>query len=83
MARRPVPKVYPNLAAEMTRECVSDDDIAALIGKTPEQINNRMLGKSGDFSVTEALTIQKKLFPKVDMFELFERVEPSREAVAG
>lgn len=61
---------YPNLAAEMARNGVTEKDLAQEIGKSTDTIRNWMRGK-GDFPVCKALVIQKKFFPQTTISYLF------------
>lgn len=81
MARK-LPPVYPNLVAEMTRDNVSRDDIARVVGKTTECVGGWITGKSGEFPVSGALVVQATFWPTIPVDHLFKRVEPAAEAAA-
>lgn len=75
MARK-LPPVYPNLAAEMTRDNVTRDDIAAVVGKTSECVGQWITGKSGEFPVSAAIVVQATFWPSIPVHDLFKRVDP-------
>lgn len=75
MARK-LPPVYPNLAAEMTRDDVSRDDIAAVVGKSSECVGQWITGKSGEFPISAAIAVQGRWWPDIPMDVLFKRVDP-------
>lgn len=81
MARK-LPPVYPNLAAEMTRDNVSREDIAAVVGKTSECVGGWITGKSGEFPISGAIAVQARFWPDIPIGTLFERVEPAMEVAA-
>lgn len=61
---------YPNLAAEMARNGVTEKDLAQEIGKSTDTIRNWMHGK-GDFPVSKAFIIKEKFFPQETITYLF------------
>lgn len=61
---------YPNLAAEMTRQGLTVNDIAEVAGCSPDTIRNWMKGK-GDFPIRKAFLIQAALFPGCEVTYLF------------
>ncbi len=79
----PRPSVYPNLSAEMTRDNVSRDDIAEVVGKTPECVGSWITGKSGEFPVSAAIAVREKWWKDHSLTYLFKRVEPSRKGAAA
>ncbi|MBQ9785088.1 MAG: helix-turn-helix domain-containing protein [Clostridia bacterium] len=66
--------LYPNLEAEMTRNGVTQKDIASLLGKTPETICNWMNGRSGDFPVGAVMQVKREFFPNQSIEYLFAEV---------
>lgn len=76
MARK-LPPVYPNLAAEMTRDNVTRDDLAGVVGKTTECVGGWITGKSGEFPISAAIAVQATFWPSIPLAELFKRVEPA------
>lgn len=75
MARK-LPPVYPNLAAEMTRDNVTRDDLAGVVGKTTECVGGWITGKSGEFPISAAIAVQATFWPSIPLAELFKRVDP-------
>ena len=61
----------PNLAAEMTRHEVSDDDIAAVSNRTVKTVQNWFKG-IGEPSYSQAKAIRDKCFPGMDIEYLFD-----------
>ena len=64
-------KVYSNLAAEMARNCMTMQDLAARAGITYKVMQNRLSGKT-DFTLTEIKTI-KGIFQDLAIEYLFAR----------
>jgi hypothetical protein len=64
--------MYKNLLAEMARNGVTRAQIAEVIGKSYNHAREKINGKF-EFEYGEALAIQEKLFPGVDLKYLFER----------
>ena len=69
--------IYPNLEAEMTRHSVTQADISRAVGKRAETINNWMNGRAGDFSIVDAIEVQRRFFPDCEIKYQFERQEAS------
>lgn len=65
-------KKYPNLEAEMKRFGVTQQDLANDCSCRIETISNWMIGKSGDFSIGDAITITNRHFPGCDVKYLFQ-----------
>ena len=59
-----------NLKAEMARKGVRNMDIQKVTGLSPKSVLNKLRGTS-EFSVREALEIQKTFFPALDIAYLF------------
>jgi len=59
-----------NLKAELKRIGKSNADVAKLLGTTIATVSNKLNGKY-EFSITEALTVQKEYFPYHDLNYLF------------
>jgi len=60
-----------NLIAEMARKHINRSELAKLIGKSYNQTRARINGNSS-FTIDEAILIQEKLFPDLDIKYLFE-----------
>lgn len=54
---------YPNLAAEMARNGITERDIAEVAEKSPDTIRNWMRGK-GEIPIGKALIIRERFFPQ-------------------
>lgn len=65
---------YKNLLAEMVRADVSREDIAKTIGKSYNHTREKLNGKY-PFLYGEAVAIQEKHFPDLDIKYLFEEFE--------
>ncbi len=61
---------YPNLAAEMTRNGVTEKDIATAVSKSTDTVKNWMKGK-GDFPIGKAFAVQEAFFPSLSIAYLF------------
>lgn len=59
-----------NLEAEITRNKIRKEDIAARIGKSYGTLTQKIKGNY-PFTYKEALTIQEDFFPECDFKELF------------
>ena len=68
---------YPNLEAEMARKGVTQKDIAELVGKSPETVNNWLRGRSGEFTVKASLLVKERLFPGHSIEYLFDEAPAS------
>ena len=64
--------MYANLKAEIARSRIPKEIIAKAIHKTYVTFTMKLNGKSS-FLYEEALTIQEKFFPEVDIKYLFQR----------
>lgn len=62
---------YPNLAAEMARRGVTQDDISRVIGKNRATVSGWVTGNRGDFSVESAMKMRDELFPGLNIEYLF------------
>lgn len=67
---------YPNLAAEMTRNGITEKDIAIEIGRSPDTVRNWLKGK-GDIPIGKALIIRTIFFPELS-FEYLYATKPAR-----
>ena len=61
---------YPNLAAELTRNGITQEQAARSINKTPETFSRWMTGKNG-IPLNIAFELRDKLFPDVSVDYLF------------
>lgn len=61
---------YPNLIAEMTRLNITENDLAAEVGRSTDTVRNWLKGK-GDIPVGKAFIIQAKFFPTYPIDYLF------------
>lgn len=68
-----------NLAAEMAREQVGNDEIAGLIKKTSKAVYNKINGYS-DFTISEAILIRDAKFPSCSLEYLFADQRAEEEA---
>jgi hypothetical protein len=66
--------MFPNLLAEMTRQKITQDDIANDIGICHSSINLKLTGKR-EFTLKEIQLIKEKFFPMFTLDYLFERKE--------
>ena len=64
--------MYRNLEAEIVRNNLSREVIAKAIGRTYNTFNLKLNGKS-PFTYDEALVIQEKFFPEIDLKKLFSK----------
>lgn len=71
---------YPNLAAEMTRNRITEKDIAHKIGRSPDTVRNWLKGK-GDIPIGKALIIRASFFPELS-FEYLYAAKPVRSEQA-
>lgn len=63
-----------NLRGEMAKRRITIESIAELLGVHRNSIANKINGDSA-FSVEQAMMIQERLFPDLDMKYLFRRDE--------
>lgn len=63
-----------NLRTVMAIKRISTAALAAVIGVTEKTANNKLNGET-EFTLYEALTIKRELFPEYDLVYLFERDE--------
>jgi len=61
---------YPNLIAEMNRIGITTKDIAQVVGKSTDTVNNWLKGRS-EFPIGKAFLVQKRFFPKMSISYLF------------
>ena len=71
---------YPNLAAEMARNGITERDIAEVAEKSPDTIRNCMRGK-GDIPIGKALIIRERFFTKAPIEYLYAST-PAKPPVA-
>lgn len=64
--------MYLNLEAEIIRRKIPKNDIANFIGKSYTTFIFKLSGKS-NFTYEEALKIQEKFFPDMDIKYLFQK----------
>lgn len=72
---------YPNLAAEMARQGITQEQVANVVGKTPQTISRWMTGKGKSGMPIELLfAIRDEFFPNMGIEYLGdpEPVEPGR-----
>lgn len=74
--------IYPNLEAEMRRLRVTQQDIAAYIGRRPETVSKWMNGRSGEFSIGMAMAVKRHFFPSCSVEYLFSH-EPCPPTVSS
>lgn len=65
-----------NLRSVMALKRISTAALAAVIGVTEKTANNKLNGET-EFTLIEALTIKRELFPEYDLTYLFEREAPA------
>lgn len=63
--------MYCNLEAELRRKQITREQLADLLGINVATVS-RKLNMPNRLKLCEALEIQEKLFPDIDMRELFE-----------
>ncbi len=63
-----------NLEAELARNGISKKDVAMVIGKSYTSTTQKIKGDY-PFTYEEAATIQKQLFPSLDIKYLFQKTE--------
>ncbi len=63
---------YANLRAEMARQGITVKQLAKLLGVSLKTASNRLSGKT-EFTLSEALEINEKLFPDCDLSYLFDQ----------
>ncbi|RED54768.1 XRE family transcriptional regulator [Cohnella lupini] len=64
--------MYPNLAAEMARKKLKQQDIAVVLNVRSATVSNKLTGKS-PLLIDEAFGIQSSLFPDLSLEYLFKR----------
>ena len=67
--------MYCNLEAELKRKQITREQLADLLGINVATVS-RKLNLPNRLKLCEALEIQEKLFPDMDMRELFEFQDP-------
>ena len=72
---------YPNFAAEMARTSTSYDEVysetAKAVGKSPETIQNWIIGRNGELTAKAAFYIRDNYFPTLQVGYLFsEQAHP-------
>ncbi|MGO5138334.1 helix-turn-helix domain-containing protein [Clostridium butyricum] len=63
--------MFPNLRAEMTRNKIRTKDIAEVLHVSEKTVRNYLSGRT-KISWFDVLTVQAKLFPKLEVDYLFE-----------
>ena len=63
--------IYPFLVGEIAKRGIKKKEIAESTEISYKAFYNKMLGKN-DFSLTEAMTIQKNYFPEIPLETLFQ-----------
>ena len=63
---------YANLRGEMAKKGVLIEDIAALLGIHRNSVANKLKGSCA-FTTDEAMKIQEKYFPDLELKYLFKR----------
>ncbi|WP_338630738.1 hypothetical protein [Clostridium baratii] len=71
--------MYCNLEAEIVRKKIKRIIIAKSIKKSYNTLNLKIAGKS-PFTYDEAIIIQEKFFPEIDLKELFKKTEMQQNA---
>lgn len=64
--------MYDNLRAEMARNRITVKQLSQVLGVSLKTASNRLSGKT-DFTLNEALKINRELFPKCELDYLFEQ----------
>lgn len=64
--------MYDNLRAEMARNGITVKQLSQVLGVSLKTASNRLSGKT-DFTLNEALKINRELFPKCKLDYLFEQ----------
>lgn len=64
--------MYRFLKGEMVKRNISRKDLAEAIGKSQTTINCKLRGEYS-FTYDEAITIYKRFFVDLDIFQLFEK----------
>lgn len=71
-----------NLSAEMMRFGVSNADIQQLLSCSDKTVKNKLTGMT-EFTVSEAMQIQRTFFPGLRMEYLFASVNVDKEVGGG
>lgn len=66
--------MYPNLAAEMARKGITQQDIADALSKNPATVSGWFNNRGGGFSVDDAFLIKERFFDECDVDYLFSEV---------
>lgn len=61
---------YPNLRAEMARNDISIQQIAAVLNKTRNTVAGKLAGRQ-PINLDEAFTLTRSFFPDSDVYYLF------------
>ncbi|MEG2769327.1 MAG: hypothetical protein RR902_00750 [Oscillospiraceae bacterium] len=64
-------KMYQNLKENLHKKRITIRDYAKLLGVTEKTVQNKINGNT-DFTLQEAETTRRVLFPEFDLFYLFE-----------
>ena len=64
---------YPNMEAEMARRGLTRSNLADTLGTSLATIHNWMNDRRGDFSIQDAIKVQRELFPECGLEYLFEK----------
>ena len=73
---------YPNLAAELARHEITQEEVARAIGKTPETVSRWMTGKNG-MPVEKIMEIRDKFFPTLSIDYLGDPEPHTPKPAAG
>ena len=70
--------MFSNLRAEMARKQVTIKKIADLLGKNKDTVGRKLSGKAPLY-LSEALLINKELFPNQNVTYLFKEIVPGKK----
>ena len=77
MPKRKNPEpIYPVLEAEIVKRGILKKSIAELLELAPRMLSTRLTGKF-EFTLGQAIAIQEKFFPDMDIKMLFNKNEGS------
>lgn len=77
MPKRKNPEpIYPVLEAEIVKRGILKKSIAELLELAPRMLSTRLAGKF-EFTLGQAIAIQEKFFPDMDIKMLFNKNEGS------